>query len=102
MEIVPGVLPLISSSLDEVTSASAMSALVSDTRAIGCPVSSTVDRPTISVTFSPSAAWMIVVPTTAISSTRRPKNRARCFVLSARRIAIAPGARFRARACRPE
>src|SRR5579862_897267 len=41
-----------SSSLDEVTSASATSALVSETRAIGVPVSRMVDRPTIRVTLS--------------------------------------------------
>ena len=37
IEIVPGILPLISNSLGDVTSASATSALVSDTRAIGLP-----------------------------------------------------------------
>src|SRR5687768_14518465 len=46
MEMVPGILPLISSWLGDVTSASATSALVSDTRAIGVPTSSTVERPT--------------------------------------------------------
>ena len=56
IEIVPGVLPLISSWFDDVTMASAMSALVSDTRAIGEPMSITIERPTIRCTFSPSAA----------------------------------------------
>ena len=40
-------MPLISSCFDEVTRASATSALVSDTRAIGAPISSTVDCPTM-------------------------------------------------------
>ena len=46
MEMVPGILPLTSSWLGEVTSASAMSALVSDTRAIDAPVSTIAERPT--------------------------------------------------------
>ena len=50
IEIVPGVLPLTSSWLVEVTSASAMSALVSETREIGVPTSITVERPTRSET----------------------------------------------------
>src|ERR1051325_1549484 len=50
IEIAPGVLPLTSSCLDEVTSASATSGLVSDTRVIGVPTSSTVDCPTMTST----------------------------------------------------
>ena len=46
----PGVLPLISSCFEEVTSASATSALVSDMRVIGAPTSSTVDCPTMTST----------------------------------------------------
>ena len=42
----PAVLPLTSSSFGDVTSASATSALVSDTRAIGLPTSTMVERPT--------------------------------------------------------
>ena len=50
--MVPGVLPLTSSSFGDVTSASATSALVSDTRAIGLPTSTIVERPTSSRTAS--------------------------------------------------
>ena len=55
IEIAPGTLPWTSSWLGEVTSASAMSALVSDTRAIGEPTSTSVDRPTSSRTASARA-----------------------------------------------
>src|SRR5678815_4037618 len=43
----PGVLPLTRSCFCEVTNASATSGLVSDTRVIGVPTSSTVDCPTM-------------------------------------------------------
>ena len=56
IEMVPGALPLTSISFCDVTSTSAMSALVSDTRAIGVPTSTTVERPTSSLTASASSA----------------------------------------------
>src|SRR5947209_7049064 len=46
IEMVPGNLPLMSSWFADVTIASATSALVSDTREIGVPTSTTVERPT--------------------------------------------------------
>ena len=48
--MVPGALPLSSSSFGEVTIASAMSELVSEMRLIAAPMSSTVERPTITFT----------------------------------------------------
>src|ERR1041385_7110534 len=66
MEIAPGVLPFSNSCFDDVTSASATSELVSDTRVIGAPISSTVDWPTTSsmelvgVTAAPGAATSAV------------------------------------------
>ena len=52
IEMAPGPLPCTSSWFGAVTSASAMSALVSDTRAIGLPTSMRVERPTSSRTAS--------------------------------------------------
>src|SRR5229473_1399093 len=46
IEIVPGIFPLIRSWLGAVTRASATSALVSETRVIVVPTSSTIERPT--------------------------------------------------------
>ena len=54
--MVPGILPLTSSWLVDVTIASAMSALVSDTREIGVPTSMTIERPTSSRTGGMSSA----------------------------------------------
>ena len=56
MEMVPGILPLTRSWLADVTTASATSALVSDTRAIALPTSTTVERPTSSFTAEASSA----------------------------------------------
>ena len=56
IEMAPGPLPWTSSWLGEVTSASAMSALVSETRAIGLPTSMSVERPTSRRTASGEAA----------------------------------------------
>jgi hypothetical protein len=61
IEIVPGALPLTSSWLDEVTSASATSALVSETRVIGRSTSSTTERPTSSVTGVATGSTMAPV-----------------------------------------
>ena len=49
-EIVPGAFPCSSSCNGEVTIASAMLGVVSDTRVMGCPTEMTVDRPTSSCT----------------------------------------------------
>ena len=61
IEIVPGSLPLMSNWLGAVTSASAMSELVSDTRAIGLPMSISVERPTMSRTDVGSASGAVDV-----------------------------------------
>jgi len=60
--MVPGILPLISNWFGDVTSASATSALVSDTRAIGVPTSSTVERPTSRRTALGSVAASTAAP----------------------------------------
>src|SRR6266545_1883757 len=61
IEIVPGLLPWISNWVGVVTSASAMSALVSDTRAIGDPTLSTVDRPAINWTAEGAASMAVSI-----------------------------------------
>ena len=55
--MVPGALPLSSSSLGEVTIASATSGLVSETRVMAAPTSRTVERPTITLTVR--VAWSL-------------------------------------------
>ena len=55
-EIVPGFLPWMSSCDGAVTSASAMSGTVSETRAIAAPTLSTVERPTIRSMSDPLTA----------------------------------------------
>ena len=80
IEIVPGVLPCSSSWLFDVTIASAMSGLVSDTRMIGAPISSTVDRPVtictgiagVSITALAAAAAAFVVGCVATCARRVP------------------------------
>src|SRR5438445_6153659 len=69
-EIVPGILPLRSSWFGDVTIASAMSALVSDTRAIGLPMSITVERPTRSRTALASGSAAAAAPTDVIGTGR--------------------------------
>ena len=63
--MVPGALPCRSSWLFDVTIASAMSGLVSDTRMMGVPISSTVDRPT---TMSTGVAGVSITALAAVAA----------------------------------
>ena len=72
IEIVPGALPWIRSCPGEVTIASATSGLVSETRVIGWPTVSSVERPTSSATsVSTGAAAAGAAAATMPSSARR-------------------------------
>src|SRR5207249_1368153 len=91
IEIVPGILPLISSWLADVTTASATSALVRDTREIALPTSTIVERPTSSRTDETSSAKSTRGMATAIIR-----------IKANLRMLTAPGARLRVRACHRE
>jgi hypothetical protein len=77
---VPGVLPCNSNWLADVTIASAMSALVSETRVIGVPMSSTVERPAtictgiagVSMTAFAAAAAAFALGSVATCASSRP------------------------------
>ena len=91
IEMVPGVLPLTSSWLADVTTASATSALVKDTREIALPTSTIAERPTSSRTDDTSSARSTRGMDTAIKR-----------IKANLRMLTAPGARLRVRACHRE